>query len=235
MPTRKILIRARGAGAFACQLIFCATLLSAQPPDVSAPEINLAAKNLTDIKAKLVAFQKMGEYDREIAAVVRPAHDWVVTRLTITSPNEKLAAIFDVDETAISNLGNMLDCGFCSESAQLKLYEGKSLPPLAPVLDLYNFSKSKGIAPVFITGRGESRRDATTKQLQDAGYSGWQELRMRPDADTGPVVPWKTSARTAVEGEGYKIILNIGDQLSDLTGGHSERDYKLPNPFYFVP
>jgi acid phosphatase len=28
--------------------------------------------------------------------------------------------------------------------------------------------------------------------------------------------------------------VNIGDQESDLDGGHADRDFKLPNPFYFI-
>jgi predicted secreted acid phosphatase len=237
-------LRFCGAGAFACPLILCVTFLSAQPPaatppaiqqppDVSAPVIHLAADNLTDIKAKLVAYQQMGEYDREIAEVVQPAHDWVATRITIKDPDEKLAAVFDVDETAISNLPNLLACGFCAVAIEVKMTNPR--PAIAPVLDLWNFTKSKGVAVIVVTGRSESRRAATIKEMQDAGYSGWQEFLMRPEGDTGPVGPWKTTARAGVEREGYKIILNIGDQLSDLTGGHAERTYKLPNPFYFVP
>jgi hypothetical protein len=34
---------------------------------------------------------------------------------------------------------------------------------------------------------------------------------------------------------GYTIIANMGDQFSDLEGGFSERTYKLPNPFYYIP
>jgi hypothetical protein len=33
----------------------------------------------------------------------------------------------------------------------------------------------------------------------------------------------------------YKIIVNIGDRFSDLAGGHAERVFKLPNPYYFIP
>jgi UDPglucose 6-dehydrogenase len=35
--------------------------------------------------------------------------------------------------------------------------------------------------------------------------------------------------------ERYTVIVNMGDQMSDLEGGFAERTYKLPNPFYFVP
>jgi hypothetical protein len=29
-------------------------------------------------------------------------------------------------------------------------------------------------------------------------------------------------------------VVNLGDQESDLDGGHAERAFKLPNPFYFI-
>jgi hypothetical protein len=29
-------------------------------------------------------------------------------------------------------------------------------------------------------------------------------------------------------------VVNMGDQESDLDGGHADRAFKLPNPFYFV-
>jgi hypothetical protein len=31
------------------------------------------------------------------------------------------------------------------------------------------------------------------------------------------------------------IIANVGDQESDLAGGHAERMFKIPNPFDFIP
>jgi acid phosphatase len=30
------------------------------------------------------------------------------------------------------------------------------------------------------------------------------------------------------------IIANMGDQASDLAGGHAEKTFKLPNPFYLT-
>jgi len=32
-----------------------------------------------------------------------------------------------------------------------------------------------------------------------------------------------------------RLIANIGDRDSDLAGGHAERAFKLPDPFYFTP
>jgi hypothetical protein len=34
---------------------------------------------------------------------------------------------------------------------------------------------------------------------------------------------------------GHTIMANVGDQWSDLAGGHAAMDFKVPNPFYFIP
>jgi hypothetical protein len=38
-----------------------------------------------------------------------------------------------------------------------------------------------------------------------------------------------------IQEKGYTVVVNIGDQFSDLAGGHTERVFKLPNPYYFIP
>jgi hypothetical protein len=30
-------------------------------------------------------------------------------------------------------------------------------------------------------------------------------------------------------------VANFGDQFSDLSGGFAKRDFKVPNPMYFIP
>ena len=42
-------------------------------------------------------------------------------------------------------------------------------------------------------------------------------------------------ARRKLEETGYRIVVNIGDQQSDLDGGFAECGFKVPNPFYFIP
>lgn len=44
----------------------------------------------------------------------------------------------------------------------------------------------------------------------------------------------KPPLRKAIEDLGFKIVVNIGDQWSDLVGGHAEHCIKLPNKLYFV-
>jgi len=48
------------------------------------------------------------------------------------------------------------------------------------------------------------------------------------------VQEYKTAERTKVEAEGYTIIANVGDQMSDINGENSGCRFKVPNPFYFI-
>lgn len=61
-------------------------------------------------------------------------------------------------------------------------------------------------------------------------------LYMVPDdAHFASAVDFKAPIRAEIERIGYTIIENMGDQPSDLLGGHAEKDYLLPDPFYRVP
>jgi len=76
-------------------------------------------------------------------------------------------------------------------------------------------------------------RERTAANLKSAGYQGWAGLSLNPGGlDT---VPYKSGERVKIEQNGYEIIANVGDQYSDLAGGHADVTYKLANPFYFLP
>lgn len=61
-------------------------------------------------------------------------------------------------------------------------------------------------------------------------------MTLKQPADPPSVSKFKTAAREKIENGGvYTIIANVGDQDSDLAGGHAERTFKVPNPFYFIP
>ncbi len=58
---------------------------------------------------------------------------------------------------------------------------------------------------------------------------------LKPDAFESSTVDYKAGARQAIEKEGYRIVTSIGNQYSNLAGGHKDVAFKLPNPFYFLP
>ena len=119
-------------------------------------------------------------------------------------------------------------------AAWLKKSEDKALP----ALELYKQARQLGYRTYFITGRpeGEELRTATVKNLKLQGYEGYEKLYMLPDGyKEDSVIPYKSGRRQEIEKAGSKIVLNIGDQWSDLKGGFAEKTFKLPNPFYFIP
>ena len=95
----------------------------------------------------------------------------------------------------------------------------------------------------FITGRreivhnNEKPSDWTLRNLKLAGYGDIapDHLYMREADSSGGVSDYKTSKRIDVENRGFVIIASVGDQKSDLAGGHAEMTFKVPNPFYFIP
>ena len=105
------------------------------------------------------------------------------------------------------------------------------------MLELYRLLQKLGVKTFFITGRhdNEKQRNDTVKNLKSAGYDGWEQLVMKPDNNSDPARIFKSGKRQEIVDKGYAIILNIGDQASDLAGCCSERSFKLPNPFYLIP
>jgi len=111
--------------------------------------------------------------------------------------------------------------------------EGTALPTLR----LFNKAKELNVAIFIISGRGEAMRKATEQNLTKAGYVGWTDANVmfRPNKE-GTVEQFKTAMRQKIEETiHYTIIATVGDQYSDLRGGHAERVFKIPNPFYFIP
>jgi hypothetical protein len=92
------------------------------------------------------------------------------------------------------------------------------------------------VAVFFITGRPENQRRATECNLAAVGYKGYEKLYMVPNgAHFASAADFKAPVRAEIEQQGYTIVENMGDQPSDLLGGHAEKKFLLPDPFYRVP
>ena len=148
---------------------------------------------------------------------------------------KKLALVLDIDETSLSNYNAIqLDNFTFGTNSQREAIDQTGVK-IQPTLDLFNLAKQNGVAVFFITGRRENTRAPTVSNLEREGFDGWQQLFLKPDASTDTTVQYKSGARAAIEGQGYRIIANVGDQYSDLAGGHEDIAFKLANPFYFLP
>jgi predicted secreted acid phosphatase len=206
----------------------------AQNPGTCPVSASLEPENHAIVVERLMRYHDYGEYDREIREVANSARDYLNVVVDTAHKTDKLAAVFDIDETSLSNWDAMSDCGFCSYAVQVRLYSNEHDPAIIPVLELYKFAKAKGVEVFFVTGRPESQRDLTIKNLNEVGFTDWKELKMQPDGNKIPASVFKSRDRQAISSQGYRIVLNIGDQASDLAGCCAERVFKLPNPFYLL-
>ncbi len=216
-----------------------------------ANRANCETCNLSLYKNVLVDYETSGQYDRDIKAVVDPAKIYLSEQ---QSRKGKLAIVLDIDETSLSNWPEMKanDFGLIREGTCAFAKDGSVEAPcglmawfalgkdmaIAPTLELYSQARHQGLRVVFITGRHEAQRQATESNLRDAGYTGFtdHDLKMEPDNMRPPSAAYfKAEQRKEIADDGYTIVLNMGDQDSDLTGGFAERTFKLPNPFYFIP
>jgi len=197
-------------------------------------------KNLAVTKESLIKYHDSGEYQKDQAKTIDQAMQYLKTRLDSekkSGDHKKLAIVLDIDETSLSNYPDMVAMGFGGTPQQINdaIAKGKD-PVIAPTLELYRYAKANNVAVFFITGRPEPARALTEHNLATAGYLNWDSLTLRPvDYHEKTIAIYKTKAREDVEKQGYDIVLNIGDQQSDLAGKHADKAFKLPNPYYFLP
>jgi predicted secreted acid phosphatase len=220
-------------------LIGPAAVAVADPIDDTAGE----PANVGDTKIAAIQYHDSGAYDAGLAEVNAQAMNWIAIRASITN---RPAVVFDIDETALSNweviqandFGRFID-GPCNlpDACAWRAWDLTSQSKvIQPTLDTYNMTKSLGAAAFFISTRDEGQRAATEKNLRDAGYNGWAGLFLAPvGAQYASAADFKVPQRAAIEGQGYTIIANIGDQPSDLAGGRAQQTFLLPDPFYRIP
>eukprot|EP00253_Pinus_taeda_P007699 PITA_07699 len=152
------------------------------------------------------------------------------------SRDGKDAWVFDVDETLLSSLSYFAGHQFGGEGidddsfiAWAALAEA---PPLPASYRLYTHLLGLGFKIFLLTGRYDYERNATEKNLAQAGYHSWKALLLRDPEDYGKsAAVYKCEKRLKIEQDGFRIRGNSGDQWSDLTG---YRTFKLSNPMYFV-
>jgi len=192
--------------------------------------------NIYDAKQQAKAYYSSGGYEQSMNQVGKQAMEYL--KSCKDTPG-KLAIVFDIDETSLSNYPVELemDFGFNSDTFNTFVMSKKGTV-IKPSLALFNQAKAQKVAIFFITGRSENQRAATVENLKAAGYEGWTQLILKPDNFDHPASAsdFKAPQRAKIENEeGYRIILNIGDQYSDLNGGYADKCFKYPNPFYYIP
>ncbi|MFJ8592596.1 HAD family acid phosphatase [Streptomyces sp. NPDC093598] len=154
-----------------------------------------------------------GTWQKDCQAVMDQALPYLKQRIAATKPGEKQAIVFDIDNTALET-----DFGFSYPQ-----------PANKPVLEAARYAQERGVALFFVTARPDIIASFTQYNLKQSGYqvSG---LYVRGFIDLFKnVADYKTAQRVDIERKGYTIIANIGNSATDLSGGHAEKTFKLPD------
>ncbi|GGW61083.1 hypothetical protein GCM10010503_42670 [Streptomyces lucensis JCM 4490] len=152
-------------------------------------------------------------WQHDCQTVMDQALPYLKARIAAAGPGEKQAIVFDIDNTTLET-----DFGFSYPQ-----------PANKPVLNVARYAQEHGVKLFFVTARPGIVYWPTEYNLEHDGYevSG---LYVRGLVDLfKDVAAYKTAQRVGIENQGYKIIANIGNSATDLSGGHAEKTFKLPD------
>jgi 5'-nucleotidase (lipoprotein e(P4) family) len=190
-----------------------------------------AAVSLQTYRA-LVGFARQRVAQRPADSVVLAAGSTLAAVRFVPCGDKPLAAVFDVDETVLLNLG-------------LEVHEAKGNPVAGERLDRWAESgspavaavpgaksalealRAMGVAVIFNTNRDNTAAAGTAAQLEIAGLGRTvhrETLFLRGDADGAP---GKDGRRAAIAAQ-YCVIAMGGDQLGDFADMFNARDLALP-------
>lgn len=152
-------------------------------------------------------------WQKDCQAVMDQALPYLKDRIAAVEPGEKQAIVFDVDNTTLET-----DFGFSYPQ-----------PANKPVLAVAKYAREHGVDLFFVTARPGIIAWPTEYNLEYDGYevAGLYDrglLDLFKD-----VAAYKTAQRVDIENKGYDIIANIGNSATDLSGGHAEKTFKLPD------
>ncbi|GJS66502.1 acid phosphatase, class B-like protein [Tanacetum coccineum] len=173
------------------------------------------------------------QYGQDCAVVTYAAYEYA--KGLNLAKDGKDVWIFDIDETALSNLPYYSRDTIPYNETSFNAWVAEAVAPAVPAsLKLYNGSVKLGFKIVFLTGSHDTFTEARIKNLKAVGYTTWEKLILKK-AGEGSGVVYKSSKRKELVDAGYRIRGNIGDQWSDLLGSNAgDRTFKLPDPMYYI-
>jgi len=205
---------ANAAPLHACSAV---TVPAAAPKDVST--------------ANGLAYMKTPQYRREFNAAINNARQEVRKHLG----ESNIAIVVDIDETLLDNSPyyRLHPSGYDARSWHAWVDSART-PVLKPTARLVAWARAHHVAVFLVTGRGDQERAHTIKNLLNGGVA-YDGLYMRPSGNRSNAETIKAELRRQISAMGFTIVVNIGDQYSDLAGPYALDCEKLPNKMYFIP
>lgn len=154
-------------------------------------------------------------WQRDVAAVVDAARPAIEQRIAASPAGEKPAIVLDIDNSSLET--------------DFHWFWTFPTPAIEKVRALTQYANERGVAIFFVTARPGIVYSLTERNLKAVGYPVTGLYVRDLPALFGQVSAYKTAKRAEIEARGYTIIANIGNNESDLVGGHAERTVKLPD------
>ncbi|MFF8374683.1 HAD family acid phosphatase [Streptomyces sp. NPDC015661] len=180
----------------------------------AAPAASAADPDTHVTSAAALADVDYTTWRHDVAAVVSEARPYIEAR-SENAGREKQAIVLDIDNSSLET--------------DFHPFWELPTPAIADVRALVGDAHARGVAVFFVTARPGIIHSLTDWNLKKAGYPvDGLYVRSLPDL-FAEVSAYKTEKRAEIEAKGYTIIANIGNNTTDLVGGHAERTFKLPD------
>lgn len=198
--------------------------------------------------ANIVALRQSGRYTSDIIGTASRATTYLDRWLDRTCGEKasvakvrrcKAMVVSDMDDTLVSWYQYYADPAVNwteNPPVQDQIMQACGTPAIQPSINVLRRAKARGVAIVVISGRKQAQAPYTASCLEKIGVTGVKQLILRsPQQEALTAEVFKSRARAGLERQGWKIALSIGDQVSDMSGGHADAGFLLPNPMYFIP
>ncbi|MFF5926442.1 HAD family acid phosphatase [Streptomyces hydrogenans] len=151
---------------------------------------------------------------RDVAAVVAEARPYIEERAE-DAGTERQALVLDIDNSSLET--------------DFHPFWELPTPAIPEIHALVRDAHARGVKVFFVTARPGIIHSLTEWNLKKVGYPvDGLYVRSLPDL-FAEVSAYKTEKRAEIEAKGYTIIANIGNNTTDVVGGHAERAFKLPD------
>ncbi|MFB0628774.1 HAD family acid phosphatase [Streptomyces sp. AB3(2024)] len=191
-----------------------ATAAAAAPAARAAAPVAAPAASAPGGNAAILGID-YATWQRDVAAVVDAARPAIEQRIAASPAGEKPAIVLDIDNSSLET--------------DFHWFWTFPTPAIDKVRALTRYASDRGVAIFFVTARPGIVYSLTERNLKAVGYPvDGLYVRDLP-ALFEQVSTYKTAKRAEIEARGYTIIANIGNNESDLVGGHAERTVKLPD------
>jgi hypothetical protein len=189
-------------------------------------------------------------YAKEVTSIEAQMKGYLQLQIRLANlKHSKPALVFDVDDTTLNTYDYEISSQFAyTPASNAAFVNAQAFPAVFGMPALVNWAASSGYTVFYITGRPEAQRAATTGNLTKVGYTAPSDathLFLKQPAPpaylhcaaapTCTTIEYKSGTRAYIESQGYNIVADFGDQFSDLKGGSSGYQVKLPNPMYYLP